>query len=203
MNILFLDTTLPNGTLILGTPEKGDHHHYTLEEKKTSEKIHAALDEVLADRQLTLADIDHVIVTRGPGSFTGARVGLAIAQALQFSLNVPVTALTTLQALALSAAPRMEADFAVVIDSMGKEVYVQTFSAHAEALDEPICMDAQEAGAKFSHMQCIGNGCEKIGKPKHNQPYEPTPLLQQAGKWNDPLQALYLKALGYRKVNTE
>lgn len=48
------------------------------------------IDQLLKKHNLTLQDIRAIEINTGPGSFTGLRVGIAIANALAFSLNIPV-----------------------------------------------------------------------------------------------------------------
>ena len=47
-------------------------------------------------------DIDKIIVVNGPGSFTGIRVGLTIAKVYAWSLNIPITTITSLEAMTVS-----------------------------------------------------------------------------------------------------
>ena len=50
--------------------------------------------ELLAKHHLVLKDLDNVEVNEGPGSFTGVRVGVSIANALSFALQIPVNGKT-------------------------------------------------------------------------------------------------------------
>lgn len=51
---------------------------------------------------LNVNDIDKIIVVNGPGSFTGIRIGLTIAKVYAWSLNIPITTITSLEAMAAS-----------------------------------------------------------------------------------------------------
>lgn len=55
-----------------------------------SEKLLPAVEKLLSKNKLTLKDLKGIGVVRGPGSFTGVRVGVACANALGFALNIPV-----------------------------------------------------------------------------------------------------------------
>ena len=55
-----------------------------------SQAVLPMIDEMVKTHNLTIHDITKVEVNRGPGSFTGLRVGIAIANALGFSLKIPV-----------------------------------------------------------------------------------------------------------------
>lgn len=71
------------------------------EKKATaSELATIKLGELLARRRLDLADLTHILVNHGPGSFTGIRVGLNLARTLAYALDLPIAAVDTLSVLA-------------------------------------------------------------------------------------------------------
>lgn len=61
------------------------------------------IDQVLSQAQLRLTDVDAVVVGRGPGAFTGIRIGMGVAQGLAMVADKPVIAISTLAALAQQA----------------------------------------------------------------------------------------------------
>ncbi len=58
--------------------------------RELSDTIHRKADELLQDGQCSLTDIDGLIVYKGPGSFTGIRIGLAYMQALALAYQLPL-----------------------------------------------------------------------------------------------------------------
>jgi tRNA threonylcarbamoyladenosine biosynthesis protein TsaB len=52
--------------------------------------ILASINQILTENNTTLADLTHIQVYPGPGSFTGTRVGVTIANALAFALKIPI-----------------------------------------------------------------------------------------------------------------
>lgn len=76
---------------------------------------------LLANHQLTKADIDGFIVVSGPGSFTGLRVGLAAIKALAEILKKPIVAVSLLEVLA--SAGGLPGKVAVVLDAGRGDVY--------------------------------------------------------------------------------
>lgn len=65
-----------------------------------------ALPEIVSmftKTNLTAKDIDKIIVVNGPGSFTGIRIGITIAKVYAWSLNIPITTITSLEAMMLSS----------------------------------------------------------------------------------------------------
>ena len=77
------------------------------------------VDALLRQAGAHATDIDGLAVGTGPGSFTGTRIGLAVARGLAFALGVPVAGVSTLEALA-AGAPGATA----VIDARRREVFV-------------------------------------------------------------------------------
>ncbi|MCS7015892.1 MAG: tRNA (adenosine(37)-N6)-threonylcarbamoyltransferase complex dimerization subunit type 1 TsaB [Gemmatales bacterium] len=82
-------------------------------------------------------DLHAVAVSRGPGSYTGLRVGIMSAKALAYALNLPILAVDTFRILALQAGPGDDLD--VLEDAQQDKVYVQRFRwAAPESPPEPI-----------------------------------------------------------------
>lgn len=59
--------------------------------------------ELFENNNLKPSDIDKIIVVNGPGSFTGIRIGITIAKVYAWSLNIPITTITSLEAMSLSS----------------------------------------------------------------------------------------------------
>ena len=57
-----------------------------------SETIHSKIEEILNKSSISLKDVQGIIVFQGPGSFTGLRIGISVANALAYGLGVPIVA---------------------------------------------------------------------------------------------------------------
>lgn len=89
-HILFIDTSSNKKISVV---LKINNTLDKIEQEITLQKAQVVLlliDQLLKKHKLQLKDIDAIEVNTGPGSFTGLRVGIAIANALGFTLNVPV-----------------------------------------------------------------------------------------------------------------
>ena len=91
------------------------------------------VDALLRQASARPADLDALAVGTGPGSFTGTRMGLAVARGLALALGLPGAGVSTLDALAAGAG----ADALPVIDARRGEVFVPGPAAVAPATLEP------------------------------------------------------------------
>jgi len=96
------------------------------------------VDEVLTEAGIKLAELDGLVFGQGPGSFTGVRIGVGVAQGLAFSANLPVVGVSSLQAMAqLAFSERQQTKVIALIDARMREVYNGYFE-----LDENNIMQA-------------------------------------------------------------
>ena len=86
--------------------------------KRQSEMIFPQLTELLAECGLTPKAIDQVVVTKGPGSYTGVRIAMTVAKVLCSTANLPLNALPTLE---LIGAGKTKA--AVLLDARSQRAY--------------------------------------------------------------------------------
>ncbi len=90
MMILTLRTDKPEAELALYQDEKRIAELTWLAHRQLGTTIHHKLQELLEVNQATLQAIDGIVAFRGPGSFTGLRIGLSVANALADGLEIPV-----------------------------------------------------------------------------------------------------------------
>lgn len=95
--------------------------------QKHSELILPMCDEVLADAGLSRVALDAVAFGRGPGSFTGLRIAVGVAQGAAFALDRPVVPVSTLAALAQGAADEGADHILAALDARMGEVYWGAF----------------------------------------------------------------------------
>lgn len=94
--------------------------------KNHSEKIMPIIDEALNRTDLTLKDIDLVVCDKGPGSFTGIRIGVATALGFEDSLNIKTIGISSLEALAYNV--QNEGLICSLIDAKNDNVYFGLFT---------------------------------------------------------------------------
>lgn len=129
-----------------------------------AERLHVYIEEVLEQVNLSLKDIDAIAISKGPGSYTGLRIGVSTAKGLCFAADKPLISISTLEALS----HQVKATDGIIIpmlDARRMEVYSAVFDANhkqirdvqAEVLDEASFVDYLANGKVYF----IGNGVEK------------------------------------------
>lgn len=100
----------------------------TLAPREHTQKVLPMVDELLAQSGLTLSQMDALAFGRGPGSFTGVRIGIGIAQGLAFGAELPMVGISNLQAMAQGAHRTQGAEkVCVAIDARMTEVYTGSY----------------------------------------------------------------------------
>ena len=92
MLIITIRTDKPEAELGLYEDDTQLHYETWLAHRQLAETIHIKISELLESQQRQLANIQGVVVFKGPGSFTGLRIGVTVANTLGYSLKVPVVA---------------------------------------------------------------------------------------------------------------
>ncbi len=129
-----------------------------------AERLHVYIDEVLKEANISIKDLHAVAISKGPGSYTGLRIGVSAAKGLCYALNIPLIAIPTLEVLAQQINEK-HAVIVPMLDARRMEVYSAVFDANynqiretqAEILDESSFKAYLDAGNVFF----IGSGVEK------------------------------------------
>ena len=128
-----------------------------------AEALMPLIARVMKASGIAFASLDRVAVTKGPGSFTGLRVGLSAARGIALAAGKPVVGLTTLTAYAApfvsenSAHPILSA-----IDARHDHVYFQVVSGDGGSLVKPKVAPIAEAleAARFGAPHLVGNAAK-------------------------------------------
>lgn len=88
MNTLYIDTTNNKKVIVKLTTDKGEDSVEENIEQKKAQIVLSLIDKLLKKHKLHISDISKIKVNPGPGSFTGVRVGVSIANALSFGLGI-------------------------------------------------------------------------------------------------------------------
>ncbi|HHJ4199575.1 tRNA (adenosine(37)-N6)-threonylcarbamoyltransferase complex dimerization subunit type 1 TsaB [Aeromonas veronii] len=135
-------------------------------------KILPMVQAVLEDAGINLSDLDAIAFGRGPGSFTGVRIGISVAQGLAFGAGVPLIGISTLAAMA-QGAYRLDGAQQVLtaIDARMNEVYFGRYElidgrmqlVGDEVVSEPAAL-VDVRGKLAGPVTCVGTGFETYGE---------------------------------------
>ncbi|CAL2090001.1 putative Inactive homolog of metal-dependent proteases, molecular chaperone [Tenacibaculum sp. 190524A02b] len=129
-----------------------------------AEKLHPFIEDVLKEAGINRGAIDAIAVSKGPGSYTGLRIGVSAAKGLCFSLDVPLISVDTLQSLAMQVEieegiilPMLDARRMEVYSSMYNREYIQQREIKAEIIDEVSFQELLET----KKVYFVGDGVDK------------------------------------------
>ena len=165
--ILNIETATKNCSVSLSNKEEvialrelndGNYSH--------SENLHVFIDEVLRSANKTFKEIDAIAVSKGPGSFTGLRIGVSAAKGLCFSLDLPLISIPTLASLARSINVK-EGDLIIpLLDARRMEVYSAVFDHNYDQIRktkaEIIDHNSFEEYLNNGKVYFLGDGAHKI-----------------------------------------
>jgi tRNA threonylcarbamoyladenosine biosynthesis protein TsaB len=117
-------------------------------------------EQLLADAGIARSRLDGVALGRGPGAFTGVRLGVALAQGIALALEVPVVAVSTLQVLAAQVTPGAADRVLAAIDARMGEVYLGAFARGRDGL-QPV--EAEAVGKPDLIALPEGSGWAAVG----------------------------------------
>jgi len=101
--------------------------------REHTQRILPMVEQILRDQQLSLRQLDALVCCLGPGSFTGVRIGIGIAQGLAYGAKIPLIGVSSLAALAQGAWRMHHADKVLVaIDARMGEVYWAIYQRDAQ-----------------------------------------------------------------------
>lgn len=150
--------------------------------ERSSNQVLEMMRAVLAEGGARPADLDGIVALRGPGSFTGVRIGLATALGFHQSLGVRATALSTFEALAAAAEPEPGSVLIAAVDALRGDQHVQAFrGGDLQPLGEPELVPSVEIPALFDRLGggrrvLAGFGLDRLaGLPGDIHLFEPGP----------------------------
>ncbi len=130
-----------------------------------AEALMPLLARLMRDAGMAFPDLDRVVVTTGPGSFTGLRVGISAARGIAVATGKPAVGLSTLSAY---AAPHMAADDTVpvvaAIDARHNQVYLQVFAAGGRTHSAPRLAPLADAvrAAAVARSCIVGSAAQSV-----------------------------------------
>lgn len=148
-----------NGQLVAIKEESSDQYIH-------SEKLNLFIEELFTQVDYTIKDLSAVCVTKGPGSYTGLRIGVSCAKGLCYALDIPLISINSLDVLAKGFIEENtineDTEIVPMIDARRMEVFTATYTALG-VISEDISAKIIDANSfnKAHKKVLIGDGAEK------------------------------------------
>ena len=219
MNVLAFDTCFT--ALSVAVRRDGRDYAERLPlETGHAEALMPMIARVMQAAGLAFADLDRIVVTQGPGTFTGVRTGIAAARALALATGATLIGVSSLWAIAVASRSQTPhtADSSdallVAMDARKGQIYTQAFDVDDNAVTEPLLISVEDAVALCPdrHLRVIGNAASLVvaaftaadrahasaldeNELPGQECAEAAALLQASGRTPiaGPLQPLYLR----------
>ena len=225
MITLAIDTSTPRGAVALLRDDK-PLAEQSFDRSQTGGNLFDATTKLLSENQLAVLDIGLFAVGLGPGSFTGIRAGIAAVKGLALPRKLPIKGVSSYDALALTALPKMPRDcpqMCVLGDARRDEIYfalydhagrrvkdcqIASLEAVADEIHQPIWFVSTEIERYKNDLASLFGGFASIAE---------TPVFPSAAAvgWlafhrfrddgnrsDENAEPIYLRAPQYRKIGT-
>ncbi|MFT4669494.1 MAG: tRNA threonylcarbamoyladenosine biosynthesis protein TsaB [Flavobacteriaceae bacterium] len=153
-----------------------------------AERLHIFIEQVLNEAEIDKSTLDAIAVSKGPGSYTGLRIGVSAAKGLCFALDIPLISIPTLDSLALQVRPN-KGMIVSMLDARRMEVYSAVFSSEGNQVrDTQAEILIETSFTQYLEQEpvlFIGTGVEK---------FEPICQHKNATFLNDKLPSAYQMA---------
>ncbi len=135
-----------------------------------AEKMHLFAEQILKENNIKTSDLQAIAIGTGPGSYTGLRIGTALAKGMAYTLNIPLIACSSLRSIVQPYFNHPDysqnAIFIAVIDARRMEVYHQIFDYQGRELSpiEAKVVDSESYSAYLQQGQVyiIGDEASKL-----------------------------------------
>lgn len=168
MLVLAIDSATPVAGVALLSEERLIKEVFVNHRQTHSQTLMLLVDQVLKEAEVGLCDLDALAVSRGPGSFTGLRIGLATAKGLAMGSGKPLVGVPTLDALAYNAV-LFKGVICPVLDARKQEVYtalyrsdgitMERMSEYCACSPQALVQDIERRGIK--QLVMLGEGWQR------------------------------------------
>lgn len=130
-----------------------------------AEKLHVFIDTLLQQANVQFAQLNAIAVSKGPGSYTGLRIGNSAAKGLCFALHIPLIAIDTLAVLAAQAQSFVNEGYIVpMLDARRMEVYSAVYTPQCDLYQavQAEILDEQSYGTFTDPLYFVGDCQDKL-----------------------------------------
>lgn len=201
--ILGIETSVEHVGVALGDSRGIRAHSMLASDRRHAESLTPMIQFVLQQADAEMADLSAVAVDVGPGLFTGMRVGMAAAQSIAWTLELPMVPVCSLDAVAMNA--DWSDDLVVAaLDARRGEVYWAVYrmrgsGAEPQRLTEPVVSSPEDLAIhladRASHVVCVGSGFER-----YTEQFEQLTYAQLMGPHAQFPSATHVVALAAHRI---
>jgi tRNA threonylcarbamoyladenosine biosynthesis protein TsaB len=174
MLILALDTSMAACSVCVYDTDKslviGANQQFM--DRGQAEALAPMVQDAMKMAGVGFADLNRIAVTTGPGTFTGVRIGLAMARGLGVALNIPIIGINSLAAIAANETVK-NIPIVIAVDARAGEIYFASYDQSGHEVTAPVVVALAEAH-KFmpSHsVRMLGTAAEMLLQKLGNHPH--------------------------------
>jgi tRNA threonylcarbamoyl adenosine modification protein YeaZ len=167
MNVLAFETCLTACSAALICGEAVPLTSFARMERGQSEALFPMVAGLMRASGLAFADLDRIAVTRGPGSFTGVRAGIAAARGFALAYGAPIVTATSLEVMAWQCVKgfgkaERRSGFLIAHDARRGELYVQLFDGAGRALSDAALATPEQAAMLAREAGVVAGGAAAL-----------------------------------------
>ncbi len=165
MRILAIESSSRRGSVALleGNQLVGSLEHE--QPNAHAERLLPLVERLLADASWPKSSLDRLGVGVGPGSFTGLRVGIALAEGLSVGLDRPLTGVGSLRAMAFGALAERPGPCCALLDARREELFAAIYDVGHRELKTPVAIPIGALGAlldAYGVLTVVGEVAEQL-----------------------------------------
>jgi tRNA threonylcarbamoyladenosine biosynthesis protein TsaB len=123
MKVLAIDTSNYSLGVAVINKEQVIGEYITNLKKNHSVRVMPAIEKLLQDCEMKPKELEKIVVAKGPGSYTGVRIGVTIAKTLAWTLNIPLVGISSLQVLAAGVGRYFDGGVSPLFDARRGQIY--------------------------------------------------------------------------------
>lgn len=149
-----------DGNLLAETSVRKGHSHSSL--------LNSSIQNLLELSEVKMDELSAIAVSKGPGSYTGLRIGTSTAKGLCYALDIPLISVDTLKAMAYAVRNYNNWNLCPMLDARRMEVYCSIFDSEMNAIEpiRPVVLDDTSFIKELDATDILffGDGSEKFSK---------------------------------------
>ena len=167
INLLYIETSTKNCSVAISSGSKLIvYKELNSENYSHSENLHVFINDILRKAKLDVKNINGVVIGKGPGSYTGLRIGTACAKGICYSLDIPLVSINSLEIMAEGIPVFLNQLLIPMIDARRMEVYTMILDHNKKIIKNTWAEElTKNSFTKYSKDKtCVffGNGSKKF-----------------------------------------